>query len=69
MDLKVFKAKNNLRNKDIANELGIDKDYFSSILNNKLTPSSKVIGKIIDLSKGKIDANYFFKKTLKKYKK
>jgi transcriptional regulator with XRE-family HTH domain len=69
MELKIFQYLNRLSRKDISSLLGISTTYYSLIVNGHYYPSKKLMIKIIDLTKGKIDINTFYKKELDKWKK
>jgi DNA-binding XRE family transcriptional regulator len=68
MDLKIYRVKNSLSNKELADELGISKTYLSLIYNGTYKPSAKLMVKIIEFTNGEVEPNSFFQECLEKNK-
>ena len=68
MNLKIFKVKKGLNNRQLADILNITTTHLSLLINGTRRPSNNLIARIIKLTNGEVDANSFFEKELKKAK-
>lgn len=59
----IASAKTRRTHEEWANEIGISRSYFTDIVNGKVTPGSKVIGRINDVTKGKVPPAVWFSPT------
>jgi transcriptional regulator with XRE-family HTH domain len=68
MDLKIFKIKHNLTTKELADTLGIKPSYLSSIMSGYHIPSSSLISRIVNFTRGEVKPNTFFSKKINRWK-
>lgn len=66
MILKKYKKEYKLNNNDLSKNLNISKTHLSLLMSGSRKPSNKLIVKILNYTKGKVDPNSFFEKEMNK---